>query len=294
MLVRLWLFTPRQGNYPEGGTFDTSVFDSIAKTCSDPHQEIQFEKLLAYANARGETLQQVQSAAEAFAFCSPKQVSPPVPTTIPPPSTTQPPNQVQPFSCAMAQPDTFITGIELAARNGLLSPGQIQQLQALQQARDFEGFKSLAKQILAGLCPPQHTKPSDTPPPIIPPDKDTNGGFHFMPGKVYRLILESAPGRIDTGASYPLCSRSNPDACKPIQFADVETAVNYAKANNEIPVRVNTADEAWAIMEGSQPIDEANIITGGLLDNPAVLVAGLIGILFVAPKLFKKGGAHAS
>lgn len=75
--VRLWLFTTRAGDYPEGGTYDTSVFDSDAGSCSDPHQEVKFQDLLAYANGRGEVLQQVSSAEEAYAFCSPKTVAPP-------------------------------------------------------------------------------------------------------------------------------------------------------------------------------------------------------------------------
>jgi len=70
MLVRLWLFTARSGNYPEGGTYDTSVLNDETGNCSDSHQEISFENLMNYANSRGESLQRVSSAQEAFNLCS--------------------------------------------------------------------------------------------------------------------------------------------------------------------------------------------------------------------------------
>lgn len=75
MLIRLWLFTERPGNYPEGGTYDTSVLDSETGNCSDPHQEIYFQNLLEYANARGEELQEVESADEAYSLCSRNRIN---------------------------------------------------------------------------------------------------------------------------------------------------------------------------------------------------------------------------
>jgi hypothetical protein len=70
-LVRLWLFTDRVGEfYPEDGTYDTSVVDIDTGNCSDPQQFDRFEMLLDYANSRGEELQQVATAEEAYAICS--------------------------------------------------------------------------------------------------------------------------------------------------------------------------------------------------------------------------------
>lgn len=250
MKVRLWLFTPRPMgdprvnpdnlNYPEGGTYDTSVFDSVIKKCSDPEQFLSFETMLAYANAHDESLQQVANAAEAFAFCSPKQVTPPgTPpvVVVPPPTTTLPP------------PGSTGTPVDPNAKNWI---------------------------------------PNGT----VPPDNTTTQGVRFMQGTVYRLILAFSPGRVDTGATYPMCSRSNPDACQPVQFQTVEDAIAYAKAHNEIPVRVADENEAWAIIDGSVPIHESNIMTGGgFFDNlsPMEIVAGLLGLVFVVPKLFKRG-----
>lgn len=79
-LVRLWLFTERDSVdgpiYPEGGTYDTSVIDMDTGNCSDPQQFDRFEMLLDYANARGEELQQVESADEAYAICSRQRFTP--------------------------------------------------------------------------------------------------------------------------------------------------------------------------------------------------------------------------
>lgn len=70
MLIRLWLFTSRVGPYPEGGTYDTSVLDTLSGDCYDPEQFDRFQNLLQYATSRGERLQKVTSAQEAYAMCS--------------------------------------------------------------------------------------------------------------------------------------------------------------------------------------------------------------------------------
>jgi len=76
MLVRMWLFTERFGGYPEGGTYDTSVFDTESGNCSDPRQFTEFQRLLEYANASGEELQEVFSAEEAYTLCSRLRINP--------------------------------------------------------------------------------------------------------------------------------------------------------------------------------------------------------------------------
>lgn len=73
-LVRLWLFSERDGYYPEGGTYDTSVIDVDTGNCDDPQQFDRFEMMLDYANWRGEELQQVATAEEAYALCSRQRI----------------------------------------------------------------------------------------------------------------------------------------------------------------------------------------------------------------------------
>jgi hypothetical protein len=103
---------------------------------------------------------------------------------------------------------------------------------------------------------------------------------------VYRLILATTPGRIDTGASYPGCAQNNTQACIPIQFSTIDDAVNYAKSHNEIPVQVASADEAWKIIAGAQPINPSQILGRG----PDMMTLLLIGgaLIFVGPMLLKK------
>lgn len=75
MLVRLWLFTERVGGYPEGGTYDTSVFDDESGNCSDPQQFIKFQDMLEASNARGEVLMEVSSSEEAYTICSQNRIN---------------------------------------------------------------------------------------------------------------------------------------------------------------------------------------------------------------------------
>jgi len=147
---------------------------------------------------------------------------------------------------------------------------------------------------------PQDVSPSATPPPMggtvgnsltIPPDTATEREFKM--GDVYRLILQSErDGRIDidTGATYPGCSRSNPDGCKPMQFRGADAlaqAIEYSYANGEIPVGVNNVDEVWAIVEGKMPIQESSILSGGMSTTTIGLIAASIAAFFFLPKLFK-------
>ena len=78
---------------------------------------------------------------------------------------------------------------------------------------------------------------------------------------IYRLILESAtlPGRFDTGATYPACSQTNPSGCLPIQFGSLAEAIDYSYAHGEIPYRVDSVAETWAIVEGRETIDPSRI-----------------------------------
>lgn len=113
--------------------------------------------------------------------------------------------------------------------------------------------------------------------------------------EVFRLILETEPGRVDTGATYPDCTLADRNSCLPAQFLGpnaFQDAVNWANAHNEIPVRVVNADHAWSIINGSQPITDDMVITElpvpGLLSgfDPMMIVLA-IGATFVLPRLLK-------
>jgi hypothetical protein len=75
MFVRLWFFTERPGDYPEGGTYDTSVFDDETGNCSDARQFVMFQDMMEYSNAMGEALQEVSTPEEAYAICSENRIN---------------------------------------------------------------------------------------------------------------------------------------------------------------------------------------------------------------------------
>ena len=231
-LLRLWLFTARQGGYPEGGTYDTSVLDTVRGTCEDSHQEIRFEDLMNYANARGEQLREVATAQEAFSLCSQAKIP-----IVPPPATT------------------------------------------------YDPIKAKPQDIAPSLTPPPIGGSTGGPVQFQAVDSPTN--MEISMGTIYRLILVTSPGRVDTGATYPGCSRSNTNQCRPIQFASVDDAVKYAKEHNETPVQVHDVEEVWGIVEGRIPISESAIL-GGIGLSPMILAAAL-GAALLLPKLLKKG-----
>lgn len=82
----------------------------------------------------------------------------------------------------------------------------------------------------------------------------------------YRLCLVNAQGLVDTGATYPACDPANPDACRPMQFANLCDAAAYAYAQGEIPYRVYSEAEAWDLVFGRVAIDAARIIPEGYSD----------------------------
>lgn len=66
---------------------------------------------------------------------------------------------------------------------------------------------------------------------------------------IYRLIIETSPGRVDTGATLPGCDMQHETLCDPRQFARTLDAYNYAIGRGEIPVIVDSTDAAWAIVD---------------------------------------------
>jgi len=107
-----------------------------------------------------------------------------------------------------------------------------------------------------------------------------------QPQPVYRLIMQTAPGRVDTGASYPGCAQNNTALCQPAQFATLKAAVDYAAAHNEIPVSVSSADEAWRIIAGAQPISPQQIIKTGPSTMTMLLLAA--AAMFIVPKFLRR------
>ena len=109
---------------------------------------------------------------------------------------------------------------------------------------------------------------------------------------VYRLILETSPGRVDTGATYQGCTRANPDACQPVQFSSVQDAINFAHQRGEVPVKVPNEIVAWDIVDGRHAITDDMIITSptdgifsSLTANPMLLAGVAVAAIFILPKL---------
>lgn len=152
--------------------------------------------------------------------------------------------------------------------------------------------------ITQGGARPQDIAPSATPPPmggaVGGPSAitDTPTERSFKMGEIYRLIILSANGKYDTGATYPSCHISNPDGCKPVQFNSEQDAIDYALQNGEIPVRVNSVQEAWDIVEGKIAIQESSILGQGF-DTMTLLAIGAAAV-FVLPMLLKKKGGKPS
>lgn len=122
---------------------------------------------------------------------------------------------------------------------------------------------------------------------------------------VYRLILQTAPGRVDTGATYPGCTREQPDLCYALQFATVQEAFSFAAGHNEIPRIVQSADEAFNLAEEEErsrllqtqytgpsaspmPIPTNGSVVGSPLQSAVSpygpLALGVLALLFVAKK----------
>lgn len=84
-------------------------------------------------------------------------------------------------------------------------------------------------------------------------------------GQIYRLILQVDAGWA-TGANYPGCSPSTSNNCDPRMFNTLAEAVDFAYAHNELPYRVYSDSEAWAIVTGTQLPDNSRILAPGTTD----------------------------
>lgn len=169
-------------------------------------------------------------------------------------------------------------------------PGQIDALRAvgMTQCLPKEPPPPAATTFDPIKARPQDIGPSLTPPPMgqaltYQPVTDTPGNLEIKMGTVYRMLLQESNGTVNSGATYPGCSRSNPDGCKPISFANMDDAVFYSKGHNEVPVRVHDAEEAWAIVEGRIPVSESSIFSG--LDiSPTMIAVGLAALFMLTRK----------
>ncbi len=91
------------------------------------------------------------------------------------------------------------------------------------------------------------------------------------PPGLYRFILESAPGRFDTGANYNGCSAVNSMMCDPQQFVSLAAAVAYAVSRKETPYMVNSAAEVWGIINGTVPLNTSQIVGANSAMSPLVI-----------------------
>ncbi len=112
----------------------------------------------------------------------------------------------------------------------------------------------------------KNTAPSGSPVP------GPNGG-----GAIYRFIVETSPTRFDTGANYPACSRTNPAGCAPMGFDSLSAAATYAYEHGEIPVKVGSVDEAWAVV-GGLAVNPANIVPRPVEGMFANLSASMVAV----------------
>lgn len=100
---------------------------------------------------------------------------------------------------------------------------------------------------------------------------------------IYRFILNSAPGRYDTGANYPGCSQVNTSMCDPQQFTTLQAAIAYAQSRNEIPYIASSASEVWGIIGGTVRLDPSKIY-GASSGIPWGLIAAGVAAFFVLKK----------
>ena len=99
-------------------------------------------------------------------------------------------------------------------------------------------------------------------------------------GPIYRLILPVGSGTsVDTGATYPSCSRENSAACDPKHFGSRQEALNYAKEKGEVPVMVTSVAHAWDIVEGRR---KPSIFSGLQTAGASTLLWGLGGIFLLS------------
>lgn len=76
---------------------------------------------------------------------------------------------------------------------------------------------------------------------------------------IYRFIINSAPGRYDTGANYPGCSQVNSAMCDPQQFTTLQAAIAYAQSRDEIPYLATSVAEVWGIIGGTIAPDPTKV-----------------------------------
>jgi|SRR5215831_12205566 len=101
---------------------------------------------------------------------------------------------------------------------------------------------------------------------------------------LYRFIL-AVGGGYATGANRQGCSQTNSAMCDPQFFNSLKDAIDYALTNGEIPYKVLTANDPWALMAGTMAINPAQIYNAdgslgseGLFGIPWwILIAGAAG-----------------
>jgi hypothetical protein len=74
----------------------------------------------------------------------------------------------------------------------------------------------------------------------------------------YRFIL-ATDGGYATGSNRAGCSQTNSANCDPQFFTDLQTAIDYANSNGEVPYSVDTSQEPWDLIACKIAIDPAKI-----------------------------------
>lgn len=219
--------------------------------CGDQRQFATLSALYSYAESKGEKVRRARNLAEAIELCSPTGPAAPIPQggtgADLGPGGTQTTN-FGPGGEFAPQPDATGGDINVTVDTG-----------------DATGGGGGGPALPDMLPMPMPNYPGTMGP------STGNGGGMTNTGSgdgrpVYRFILEltNETGTVyGTGASYPACSRSNPDGCEPIEFTSLQAAIDYAESQGEIPVMVDSEETAWRIIEGAQPITEDMLLTGG-------------------------------
>lgn len=102
---------------------------------------------------------------------------------------------------------------------------------------------------------------------------------------IYRFILQdTTTGVFHTGANYAGCSQVNSALCDPQDFNTLQDAVNYANSRGETPYIVGSAAEVWSIINGTTPINPAQIYGASSGISPLMLGAAALVAYLVLRK----------
>lgn len=105
---------------------------------------------------------------------------------------------------------------------------------------------------------------------------------------IYRMMLQTPEGKIGTSATYPACTRTNPEGCLGMEFDSIGEAVAYGKSLNETMVMIDLpydqgVDEAWRIAAGGE-LNPPKSYLYSESSNMGILALAAIGALLLWKK----------